>query len=147
MTPTVTLYELCVPVLRKAMQNHLVVLKKGEEWCEENGYPHSKLLDARLSPDMHPLSLQIFFQVTTATRALQRLANMEVPTFNFGAASFQDLYTQIEEALQCFEEARPECFGGKDKMPVTIDVPNMWHFDLNGLTYLQEFVMPNFVNA
>jgi len=35
------------------MQNHLVVLKKGEQWCDENGYPHSKVLSARLAPDMH----------------------------------------------------------------------------------------------
>ena len=53
MISTVATYELCVPVLRKAMQNHRDVLKKGEEWCDQNGYPHSKLLSARLSPDMH----------------------------------------------------------------------------------------------
>jgi len=53
MPSTVPLYELCVPPLRKAMQNHLVVLKKGEQWCDENGYPHSKVLSARLAPDMH----------------------------------------------------------------------------------------------
>ncbi|CAN9299627.1 unnamed protein product [Alternaria alternata] len=92
---------------------------------------------------LQPLALQIFFQVTTATRALQRLAGMEVPTFKFDAASFQDLYTQIDQALECFEKARPEAFEGKEDMPVVIDVPNMWHFDLNGLTYLQEFVLPN----
>jgi hypothetical protein len=68
---------------------------------------------------------------------------MEVPTFKFDAASFQDLYTQIDQALECFEKARPEAFEGKEDMPVVIDVPNMWHFDLNGLTYLQEFVLPN----
>ncbi|KAI4662741.1 uncharacterized protein J4E84_002422 [Alternaria hordeiaustralica] len=143
MPSTVPLYELCVPPLRKAMQNHLVVLKKGEQWCDENGYPHSKVLSARLAPDMHPLALQIFFQVTTATKALERLGGMEVPTFGFDAASFQDLYKQIEQALECFEKAQPEAFAGKEDMPVTIDVPNMWHFDLNGLTYLQEFVLPN----
>ena len=90
-----------------------------------------------------PLALQIFFQVTTATKALERLGGMEVPTFGFDAASFQDLYTQIEQALECFEKAQPEAFAGKVDMPVTIDVPNMWHFELNGLTYLQEFVLPN----
>jgi len=90
-----------------------------------------------------PLALQIFFQVTTATKALERLGGMEVPTFGFDAASFHDLYKQIEQALECFEKAKPEAFVGKEDMPVTIDVPNMWHFDLNGLTYLQEFVLPN----
>jgi hypothetical protein len=28
-----------------------------------------------------------------------------------------------------------------DEMPITIDAPNMYHFDLNGLGYLQEFVL------
>lgn len=57
MTSIVPLYELCVPSLRKAMQNHLVVLRKGEQWCDENGYPHSKVLSARLAPDMHVRTL------------------------------------------------------------------------------------------
>jgi hypothetical protein len=95
------------------------------------------------SVSTQPLALQIFFQVTTATRALQRLGDMEVPNFKFDAASFDDLYKQIEQALECFDKARPEAFAGKEDMPVTIDVPNMWHFDLNGLTYLREFVLPN----
>lgn len=74
---------------------------------------------------------------------MQRLADMDVPMFNFDAASFQDLYAQIGQALDCLDKARPEAFGGKDDMPITIDVPKMWHFDLNGLSYLQEFVLPN----
>lgn len=53
MKSTVPTYELCVPALRKAMQNHLEVLKKAEAWCDKNGYPHSKALGARLAPDMH----------------------------------------------------------------------------------------------
>jgi hypothetical protein len=53
MKSTVAAYELCVPALRKAMQNHLEVLKKAEVWCDKNGYPHSKALGARLAPDMH----------------------------------------------------------------------------------------------
>jgi hypothetical protein len=28
-----------------------------------------------------------------------------------------------------------------DEMPMTIDAPNMYHFDLNSLSYLQEFVL------
>lgn len=105
--------------------------------------PSSKTRVTAKESFSQPLALQIFFQVTTATKALERLGSMEVPTFGFDAASFQDLYTQIEQALGCFEKAKPEAFAGKEDMPVTIDVPNMWHFELNGLTYLQEFVLPN----
>ena len=68
---------------------------------------------------------------------------MEVPTFKSDAASFRDLYTQIDQTLDCFEKACPKAFDGKEELPITIDVPNMWYFDLNGLTYLQEFVLPN----
>jgi hypothetical protein len=66
-----------------------------------------------------------------------------VPTFNFHAAFFQDLSEQIEQALHLFETARPEAFGGMDEMPMTIDAPNLYYFDLNGWSYMQEFVLPS----
>lgn len=68
---------------------------------------------------------------------------MDVPTFTFNADSFSALYAQISQALACFDAATPASFAGKDDIPITVDAPGMWHFELNGLSYLQEFVLPN----
>lgn len=49
---TLTLYDLSVPILVRALENLTLVLKKGEAWCEENQIDKAKLLGSRLAPDM-----------------------------------------------------------------------------------------------
>ena len=49
----VSLYDMSVPVYVRALENLLNVLKAGEKWADENNVEHSKLIEARLAPDMH----------------------------------------------------------------------------------------------
>lgn len=46
------LYEVTVPYFRKALENQVKILKKGKEWCKENGHEEAKLSEARLVDDM-----------------------------------------------------------------------------------------------
>ena len=49
----VSLYDMSVPVYIRSLENLLTVLKAGEKWADENQVAHSKLIEARLAPDMH----------------------------------------------------------------------------------------------
>lgn len=46
------LYEATVPYFRKALENQIKLLRKGQEWCKENGHEEAKLSSARLVDDM-----------------------------------------------------------------------------------------------
>lgn len=46
------LYEATVPFFRKALENQVKLLKKGKEWCKENGHDETKLSNGRLVDDM-----------------------------------------------------------------------------------------------
>ena len=46
------LYEVSVPFFRKALQNQVQILKKGEAWCKENGHDISMLSKATLATEM-----------------------------------------------------------------------------------------------
>jgi hypothetical protein len=46
------LYEASVPFFRRALQNQIHILKKGEAWCKENGHEVSDLSKVTLEPDM-----------------------------------------------------------------------------------------------
>lgn len=48
----VSLYDLTVPIYIKSLENLIDVLKKGEQWADENKIEHSKLIEASLAPDM-----------------------------------------------------------------------------------------------
>lgn len=49
----VSLYDMSIPVYVKAIESLIGVLKKGEKWADENKVDHSKLIEARLAPDMN----------------------------------------------------------------------------------------------
>lgn len=46
------LYEASVPFIRKALRNQVQIVKKGAEWCKENGHETSKITKATLGEDM-----------------------------------------------------------------------------------------------
>ncbi len=46
------LYEATVPYFRKALENQIKLLEKGQEWCKENGHDETKLSNGRLVEDM-----------------------------------------------------------------------------------------------
>lgn len=48
-----SLYDMSIPVYIKALESMIGVLKKGEKWADENKIDHSKLVEARLAPDMN----------------------------------------------------------------------------------------------
>lgn len=68
-----TLYDLSVPVYIRALEQLAHILKKGEQWADENKVPHEKLLEAKLYEDM-----KVRFNSNDAYSA---------PTFDFAASN------------------------------------------------------------
>lgn len=46
------LYDITVPLFVRQLENLLVVLKKGEDWCEKNNVDKNKLIEGKLAEDM-----------------------------------------------------------------------------------------------
>ena len=57
------LYEASVPFFRKALQSQVQILKKGENWCRENGHEISILSKATLTNDASVWSPCIFLSI------------------------------------------------------------------------------------
>lgn len=47
------LYSMSIPIFIRQLKSLRQFLQKGENWLKENGHPESKLIEARLAPDMH----------------------------------------------------------------------------------------------
>ncbi|MFB2351853.1 DUF1993 family protein, partial [Priestia megaterium] len=75
------------------------ILKKGEAFADETGMPHSDLLEARLFPDMAPLTAQIQRVSDTAKFVAVRLGGIDNVPMDDNEASFADLQARIDRTI------------------------------------------------
>ena len=78
---SLSVYEASVPVLvhnRKALS---ASLKKGADHARARGIDPAVLVNARLFPDMFPLTRQVQIATDMAKGGAARLARVEIPSF------------------------------------------------------------------
>ena len=136
------MYDASIPVLERALHNLKHILRKAEEHADAAGFDASVLLQARLFPDMFPLSVQVVIASDIAKACGYRLAGEDVPSYPDDAPSFEALHARIDKVLVALREAKPDAINGSEDRDITLKIRgNDVHF--KGQTYLQFFVMPN----
>ncbi len=106
----------------------------------------NELLDARIYEDMHPLPFQVQTPLRMTIFLLGQLKLREMPAkMPEPGKSFPEMYQQIDQALEMLESVKREDFHSKAEMEVHF-APGPrppWHF--TGLTFVQEFILPNYL--
>ncbi|KAL1633436.1 hypothetical protein SLS58_011067 [Diplodia intermedia] len=143
---SLSLYDTTVVVFVRQLKNLSAVLKKAEKWCDDNQKPHSELLEARLAPDMYPLTSQIRLAVRWArngallNKDYYFLATDGKPELKHTFAELQGL---IQDALDFLQSVKPEDIEGAEKKPVSEGKGH--NVKLNsGHTLLTQAIFPNF---
>ncbi|OTA52092.1 hypothetical protein K449DRAFT_440950 [Hypoxylon sp. EC38] len=108
-----SLYDLSIPVVTKALQTEVTILKKAEDYAKENNKPITDLINARLISDMLPLSVQVSISVATAKKTLQVLAGKEF-TPEVKELSLEESYAGLADTLKALAEVKPEEINGKE---------------------------------
>ncbi|MFI3199115.1 MAG: DUF1993 family protein [Methylococcaceae bacterium] len=80
MTPY--MYTSSVPVFKQLLNSLSAILIKAETLAIEKKFEPKVLLDARLFPDMFPLSRQVQIATDFAMSVSARLAGVEVPAYD-----------------------------------------------------------------
>ncbi len=140
---TTSLYDLTVPVLVRGLRNLSGVLEKGRLHAEQNGLDPQTLIDARLAPDMAPLSKQIQIASDTAKGCVVRLGELEPVSFPDTETSFQELQDRIERTIALLESVPREVIDGKEDAAVELRVGAL-SIPFTGQSYVLTFVLPNF---
>ena len=76
-----SLYDLTIPFLTTVLKTEQSLLEKAEKF---EGASTQELLEARLAPDMWPLSQQIVISTLHATMAVAKLTGKTPNSVNFG---------------------------------------------------------------
>jgi len=137
-----TIYDASVPPLVTMLENLGHVLRVGETHARENGVDAKQYLEARLAPDMFPLTRQVQVATDMAKGCGGRLAGADIPKYEDTETSFDELQARLAKTVAYLKGLDRSAFEGAEDKAVTLKFPNA-EFHFNGLDYLNNFAMPN----
>jgi uncharacterized protein len=137
------MYALSAPVFVRMLRNLEAVLDKGAAYAAARKIDPAVLVNARLFPDMFPLSAQVRIAGDFAKGAVARLTGNEPPKYEDNEASFDDLKARIAKTVAYVESFRPEQFADAATRTVTMKMRGE-DKSFDGRTYLANIVLPNF---
>ena len=137
-----SMYEIAIPPLKRMLTNLSSILKKGEEHADTKKIDHSVFLNARLAPDMYPLTRQVQIATDMSKSGAARLAGVEIPKYEDNEATFADLQARISKTLAFIDAIKPEQLTGSEARDIVISVRGT-SLEFKGQAYLLNWVNPN----
>ena len=137
------MYALSAPVFVRMLRNLDGVLDKGAAHAAARKIDPAVLVNARLFPDMFPLSAQVRIAGDFAKGAVARLTGNEPPKYEDNEATFEELKARIAKTIAYIEGFKPEQFAEAATRTVTIKMRGE-DKSFDGTTYLANVVLPNF---
>ena len=142
MTPY--MYNSSVPVFKQLLNSLSAILTKAEALAIEKKFEPKVLLDARLFPDMFPLSRQVQIATDFAMSVPARLAGVEVPAYDNNDQSFTELQDRISKALMFIDNLTPAQFENSETHEIILRLGTPKEKTLLGHTYLSNYGLPQF---
>ncbi|MFZ3283613.1 DUF1993 domain-containing protein [Pseudomonas sp.] len=141
---TISLYAASVPVFQQMLNALSDVLKKAEAHATEKNIDPNALLQARLFPDMFPLTRQVQIAVDFAKGVSSRLAEIEVPKYDDTETTFAELQALIAKVLAYIGEIKPEQIDGKEGIEIVTRPGTPKEKRFSGQAYLLTYGLPQF---
>jgi len=138
-----SIYDVCVPTLTRALGSLAVVLEKGRVYAESEKIEPAVLLGMRLYPNMLPLTTQVQIASDNAKGCVARLAQIEPPKFADNESSFPELHHRLEQTIAFIKGIEQRQLEGSESRPVELKFPQRTFAFKTGLDYLLSFALPN----
>lgn len=140
---SLSMYQASVPVFVRGLNQLAAILHKAAAHAAAHKIDPSVLVNARLYPDMFPLTRQIQIATDHARGAPARLAGLERPSFADTETTFDELQGRIARTIAFIETLAPAQIDGSEDRAV--NVPIRGHdVAFTGQPYLLAFALPNF---
>ena len=138
-----SMHQASAPVFVQGLKGLATVLRKAEAHAAAKGFDPGALLQARLYPDMFPLTRQVQICADFAKGAVARLAGEEPPAWADEEVSFADLIGRIEKTVAYIGQFPAARVDGSEDRDITL-VRRGETSLVKGRPYLLEQAMPNF---
>jgi len=139
---SLSMYQASIPVCIKQLENLSNILKKGEAYAAAKKIEPEVLINARIAPDMFPLSRQVQIAADIAKGCAARLAGKEVPSYEDKEKTFAELQERIAKTIAFLKTFTPAQIDGSEERKVTLKIGGN-EMVFAGQPYLLYFVLPN----
>jgi hypothetical protein len=139
---SLSMYQASIPVFVKQLGNLSAILKKAEEHALARKIEPEVFINARLAPDMFPLSRQVQIATDGVKGCAARLAGVEVPSYPDTEKTFPELQARIAKTTEFLKTFGAKQIDGSEERKVTLKLRGQDTTFL-GQPYLLNFVLPN----
>lgn len=139
---TISMYLASVPPMIKTLSNLRNLLEKAAAHAEAKKIDPSVLINARLYPDMFPLSRQVQIATDMAKGAASRLAGKQVAKYEDNEATFPELVARLDKTIALLKTFKPDDIDGSEDNSITLAMRDRT-LSFKGLAYLLDYVLPN----
>jgi hypothetical protein len=137
------MFQASVPIFLRQLNALSAILDKAAGHARETGIDPSELINARLAPDMFPLSRQVQIATDHAKGAAARLSRREVPKYDDTESTFDQLKARIAKTIDFVKSVPAAEFEGAESRGVTLTIGGQPR-SFSGEHYLVHFALPNF---
>jgi hypothetical protein len=138
-----SMHEASAPVFIQGLKGLATVLRKAAAHAETKGFDPAALLQARLYPDMFPLTRQVQICADFAKGAMARLAGEDPPAWADDETSFDDLIARVEKTSAYVAGLAAGRIDGSEDRDITL-VRRGESSVVKGQAYLLAQATPNF---
>ena len=140
---SLTMYQASIPAFVRMLGNLSAILDKAAAHAEAKKIAPAIFINARLAPDMFPLSRQVQIATDMVKGCAARLAGIEVPSYEDNEATFEELQARVAKTIAFLQSIRAEQIDGSEERDITVKFGSR-EFKFLGQAYLVDFVIPNF---
>ena len=133
----------CIPAAQAMLHNLSHILTKGEEAATARKFDASILINARLAPDMFPLSRQVQISCDGVKNGLARIAGIEPPKFEDTETTFAQLQERIRKTLDFVKTISADKIDRHEDKDITFPAGKDKTRTLKGHAYVHNWMMPN----
>ena len=141
---TISMYAASVPVFQQMLGSLDQLLAKAEAHAAERKIEPDALLQARLFPDMFPLSRQVQIACDFARGVSGRLAGVELPSFDTEVKGFADLRALVADTLAFIGGLDAANFEGAASREIVLRPGTPKERRMDGQPYLLHYGLPQF---
>ncbi|PPK76409.1 hypothetical protein B0F87_10314 [Methylobacter tundripaludum] len=140
---SLTMYQASIPVFVRMLDNLSGILDKAAAHAEAKKIDPAIFVNARLAPDMFPLSRQVQIATDMVKGCAARLAGIEVPSYEDNETTFSELQARIAKTKAFIESVSASQIDGSEERKITLKFGSK-ELNFLGQAYLLDFVLPNF---
>jgi uncharacterized protein len=142
MTPP--MYTNSVPVFKQLLTALKAILAQAQAYAAARSFDPEALLQARLFPDMFPLTKQVQIAADFARGVSARLAGVDVPAYEGKEQSFADLDALLVQTLGFLDSLNASQFADRETAAIVLRPGTPKEKKLSGQTYLSNYGLPQF---